>query len=860
MKKNININISGIIFYIEEDGYDSLKQYLLSIHKYFSAFEDSAEIIADIENRIAEIFLAKLGENRQVITIEDIEELVATMGSVADFQAIEDESFVKSNTNASHSSASQSNFQSNNEKQTYNQNTTSSFYNENTGENTNGNTSANYQQNNIYQNDKVNKKLFRDEKRKLLGGVASGIAHYLSVDSLWVRLVFLAAMFDIFFFVSISGVAFGSYILMWAFVPGSKELEDDAKVKKLFRNPNNKVLGGVAGGLAAYFGVDVALIRVLLGLGMVLGGTTIVAYLILWAITPEAKTLTEKMEMEGEPITLKNIEEKIKENLNLANDKEETLLAKILLFPFRLIAQMFAILNPLIQPIAGFIMQIIRVVFGSSFTVLGFIFVAVFTMALFALIGVFDVVGMENMNNRVKFGGFPIEMIREFVPVFGMYAVYVVGLIPSISLVIIGISIIAKRRIVGNIFSWSLFGIWILSLGFVFTAFASVAKKFKTSQTVEKTTNYTMKSKVLVFDLAKHDENIAEDEISLAMEKDASLTIKGYEGETVQLIRFITARGENKEIANANAETVNYTVKEEANKLLFNRYFGFKENSNYRGQNLSLKLFVPYNQEFIMTSELAKIISNTVSPSGYRGADITDETRWVFKSEGGLVCLNCKNKPENDNAESNNNNNEDDENNENIKKYNFKDFDALVINSKVDIEVEQGNEFSVSVVSDDNNFDKVQFSQNLKTLTINAIDNGELDIKITLPKLSSCEVNGAGNLEITNFVGEALMLTISDASEVDATLNVDNLICKLKGKGNLDLKGKAKTCDFYIDGATTLDASNFVTQTGKINASGASNAEITAEKTFEINSLGVSNVEVHGNAKVKGTGNYKKEE
>lgn len=849
MKKNININIAGIIFYIEEDGYDSLKQYLLSIHKYFSAFEDSAEIIADIENRIAEIFLAKLGENRQVITIEDIEELVATMGSVADFQAIEDETLVKSNTKSSNSSASQSNY----EKQTYNQNTTSSFYNENTGENTN------YQQNKTYQADKASKKLFRDEKRKLLGGVASGIAHYLSVDSLWVRLVFLAAMFDMFFFVSISAVAFISYILMWAFVPGSKELEDDAKVKKLFRNPNNKVLGGVAGGLAAYFGVDVALIRVLLGLGMVLGGTTIVAYLILWAITPEAKTLTEKMEMEGEPITLKNIEEKIKENLNLSDDKEETLLAKILLFPFRLIAQMFAILSPLIQPIAGFIMQIIRVVFGSSFTVLGFIFIAAFTIVLFALTGVFDVFGMENVNNNVKFGGFPIEMIREFVPIFGMYAVYVVALIPSISLVITGISIIAKRRIVGNIFSWSLFGIWILSLGFAGTAFANVAKKFKTSQTVEKTTNYAMKSKVLVFDLVGDDENIAEDEISLAMEKDASLTIKGYEGETVQLVRFITARGENKEIANANAETVNYTVKEEANKLLFNRYFGFKENSNYRGQNLSLKLFVPYNQEFTMTSELAKIISNTVSPYGYRRADITDEAIWVFKAEEGLKCLNCKNKPENDDAESNNNN-EDDENNENIKKYDFKDFDALVINSKVDIEVEQGNEFSVSVVSDNNNFDKVQFSQNAKTLTINAVANQEVDIKITLPKLSSCEVNGSGDLEITNFVGETLILTISDASDVTAKLNFNNLICKLKGKANLDLSGKSQNSDFNIDGATTLDASNFVTQTGKIDASGASNAEITAEKTFEINSLGVSNVEVHGNAKVKGTGNYKKEE
>jgi hypothetical protein len=48
MKKNISINISGIIFHIEEDGYDVLKKYLDSITKYFSSFEDSVEIMDDI--------------------------------------------------------------------------------------------------------------------------------------------------------------------------------------------------------------------------------------------------------------------------------------------------------------------------------------------------------------------------------------------------------------------------------------------------------------------------------------------------------------------------------------------------------------------------------------------------------------------------------------------------------------------------------------------------------------------------------------------------------------------------------------------------------------------------------------------
>src|SRR5689334_8045378 len=95
MKKNISINISGIIFHIEEDGYDGLKKYLDSINRYFSSFEDSSEILADIESRIAEIFLSKLNEEKQVITAEDVNALLTTMGSVSDFKAADEDDFPK---------------------------------------------------------------------------------------------------------------------------------------------------------------------------------------------------------------------------------------------------------------------------------------------------------------------------------------------------------------------------------------------------------------------------------------------------------------------------------------------------------------------------------------------------------------------------------------------------------------------------------------------------------------------------------------------------------------------------------------------------------------------------------------------
>src|SRR5687767_8764949 len=141
MKKNISINISGIIFHIEEDGYENLRRYLDSITKYFSSFEDSSEIMADIESSIAEIFLSKLNEGKQVITAEDVNALIATMGSVSDFKSAEEQPPQSSSTY---------------------QNTGNASYSE---PSSCGAASATYA---------PPKVLRRDQRRKILGGVCAG--------------------------------------------------------------------------------------------------------------------------------------------------------------------------------------------------------------------------------------------------------------------------------------------------------------------------------------------------------------------------------------------------------------------------------------------------------------------------------------------------------------------------------------------------------------------------------------------------------------------------------------------------------------------------------------------------------------
>jgi phage shock protein PspC (stress-responsive transcriptional regulator) len=109
-------------------------------------------------------------------------------------------------------------------------------------------------------------------------------------------------------------------------------------IRRFFRNPDDRILGGVCGGLAAYLGWDPTPIRLLLFLLMFLYGVTIPIYCILWLIVPMARTATEKLQMRGESITVENIGktvtdgfEKVSNSVNdyISSGKPRTALQKI---------------------------------------------------------------------------------------------------------------------------------------------------------------------------------------------------------------------------------------------------------------------------------------------------------------------------------------------------------------------------------------------------------------------------------------------------------------------------------------------------------------------------------------------------
>ena len=161
MKKNISINIAGTLFHIEESGYHLLEEYLKSINAYFSTFDDHKDIIEDIESRISEIFLDKRSTGSEVILLSDVESLITTMGTVTDFEASLD---TDNNPSSDDPPVKEEGIP---KDQAYT-----------SGE---------------------KRKLRRNTKNQLIGGVASGFAYYFKIDPLWVRLLILGLFFNALF-------------------------------------------------------------------------------------------------------------------------------------------------------------------------------------------------------------------------------------------------------------------------------------------------------------------------------------------------------------------------------------------------------------------------------------------------------------------------------------------------------------------------------------------------------------------------------------------------------------------------------------------------------------------------------------
>lgn len=192
MNKIVNINIGGTPFIVDENAYDLLKNYLKTLSDVFRGQEDCAIIEMDIEQRISELLSDKSMETSNIVSVDDIQKVIKRIGEPREF--IDETELENGGSNESKENMDQP------------QTLPPLFEKQSTP----------LPPPPVPDPYTLKKRLFRDPREKILGGVCSGLAHYLGIDPVWVRLIAVVLGFISF------STLFIIYIILWIIIPPAR--------------------------------------------------------------------------------------------------------------------------------------------------------------------------------------------------------------------------------------------------------------------------------------------------------------------------------------------------------------------------------------------------------------------------------------------------------------------------------------------------------------------------------------------------------------------------------------------------------------------------------------------------------------
>ena len=204
MEKIININFHSRVIAIEESAYNALKQYTDALRRHFAGEEGSDEIVNDIESRIAELLVMRLKQGATCISMTDLDAVIDSIGRIEDIKAAEGAEEPQPQSAAPRT-----------------------------------------------ERPVINDRFYRNADDTVIAGVCSGIAARMRIDAVIVRILF----------VLLFGALFWIYILLWIIVPSQST--STHITRRLFRNPDDRVISGVCGGLGVYFSTESWKIRLL---------------------------------------------------------------------------------------------------------------------------------------------------------------------------------------------------------------------------------------------------------------------------------------------------------------------------------------------------------------------------------------------------------------------------------------------------------------------------------------------------------------------------------------------------------------------------------------------------------------------
>ena len=522
MNKTISINLGGFFFHIDEDAYQKLSRYFDAVKRSLSP-DGRDEIMKDIESRIAELFQERLKNDKQVVGLSEIEEVISIMGQPEDYK-IDDEK-----TSYQSSSSSSTNF----------------YY--------------------------PSKRLYRDKENGMIGGVMAGLGHYLGVDSLWLRILMV--------------------ILFFGF------------------------------------------------------GTGLFVYIVLWILVPEAITTTQKLEMKGQPITISNIEKKVKEGFDDITSKISSIDHEKITNSAKSGASR---IGSSIEEVITTIFKVFAKIIGSF--ILFFSAIALLGIVITSIIMIFSSTMPENyILNHIQT---PIGLET---PLWAQGILFLLGFgIPLFFLFILGLKLMVNNlRSIGNYVKYSLLAVWIVAVGIIISLGINEASQLafdgksvqKEVITIAPTDTLKIKFKNNDFYsksiYRNHDFKITQDEgdNEIIYSNNVSIEIKETDAAAPYMLIEKLANGKSTSQAKKRAEKIKYEYKIEGNTIILDNYLLTAVENKFRGQEVEIYLYLPKGTIF-QTDESFSNFDR--SDYGFFDENEYDTKNPVYRVDVDKVrCLNC---------------------------------------------------------------------------------------------------------------------------------------------------------------------------------------------------------------------------
>ncbi|HBD27480.1 PspC domain-containing protein [Flavobacterium sp.] len=522
MNKTISINLGGFFFHIDEDAYQKLSRYFDAVKRSLSP-DGRDEIMKDIESRIAELFQERLKNDKQVVSLSEIEEVISIMGQPEDYKIDDEKSTYQS------SSSSSTNF----------------YY--------------------------PSKRLYRDKENGMIGGVMAGLGHYLGIDSLWLRILMV--------------------ILFFGF------------------------------------------------------GTGLFVYIVLWILVPEAITTTQKLEMKGQPITISNIEKKVKEGFDDITSKISSIDHEKITNSAKSGASR---IGSSIEEVITTIFKVFAKIIGSF--ILFFSAIALLGIIITSIIMIFSSTMPENyILNHIQT---PIGLET---PLWAQGILFLLGFgIPLFFLFILGLKLMVNNlRSIGNYVKYSLLAVWIIAVGIIISLGINEASQLAfEGKSVQKEViaiapTDTLKIKFKNNDFysksnyRNHDFKITQDEgdNEIIYSNNVSIEIKETDAAAPYMLIEKLANGKSTSQAKKRAEKIKYEYKIEGNTIILDNYLLTAVENKFRGQEVEIYLYLPKGTIFQTDESFGNFDR---SDYGFFDENEYDTKNPVYRVDADKVrCLNC---------------------------------------------------------------------------------------------------------------------------------------------------------------------------------------------------------------------------